>query len=646
MEQEFLHGCWSGLKIPDIEKLPFRVETFMSDHEKLVFVYRKEKGRQVMFAWISILVPPLIFVYLREKFGKKYANLQEKIVGYAVSVMLINMLMLFILIGIFKFQDSITDGLNNYGGFTLKYMFLATIIAVSIPLCEKVLKEKVRFKFMKPRFPQIKLRHVKVIAWVYAVLLFLMNFIRIFDNNFWGDEAFTANLVQRPVPELIASTAGDVHPPLYYLLVKVLYELCGNQGWVFHLASLIPCGIMVFFAMTVIWKKVSKEAALILVTMLCLSHNAVIYNVEVRMYSWGAFFVFFSFYELYQILQKEKNLNYFLFVIFSLGAAYTHYYCLISVAFFYVFLFLLAFFIKRVSMIKIMISGILTICGYLPWFWCMLGTFLNHSESYWLDSFPTFMESISYLFSEQIGSVILFLFGVIIVVALAYESRILEINRNTQGCLEISILTKTASCSNIFLWIIAGILSVLGTILFGIVISAVVRPFYVPRYIYPVSVIAWTVLGISLSRLKARKIYTGLILLIMLVTFVPSYYTTYTKEKSRNAVLQETLAVTVSKIALVDIILTNSGDIEWNVAKYYYPDNTTQLVDMTKLNDLEEGMRYWLAVTDIDDMGSVYESLKRQGFSCEQVVENGILGDVEVEIYRVDYIGSATITQD
>lgn len=617
---------------------------FISSHEKLIFVYEKEKGRGVMFAWISILVPPLILVYLREKFGEKYENLQEKIAVYAMSVMLINMLMLFILIGIIKIQDSITDGLNNYSSFALKYMFLATIISVSIPLCEKVLREKVRIKFTKPRFPKIKLRHVKVIAWVYAALLFLMNFIRIFDNNFWGDEAFTANLIQRPVAELIASTAGDVHPPLYYLLVKVLYELCGNQGWVFHLASLIPCGIMVFFVMTAIWEKVSKGAALILVTMLCLSHNAVIYNVEVRMYSWGAFFVFFSFYEVYQILQKGKKLNYFLFVVFSLGAAYTHYYCLISVAFFYVFLFLLAFFIKRVSMKKIMISGILTIGGYLPWFWRMLGTFLNHSDSYWLDSFPTFMESIFYLFSEQIGPVILALFGVIIVVALSYEGGILEISKNKQEQLEISILTKTASCSNIFLWITAGILSVLGTILFGIVISVVVRPFYVPRYIYPVSVIAWTVLGISLSRLKARKIYTGLILLIMLVTFVPSYFITYTKEKSRNAVLQETLAVTAHEISPVDIILTNSGDIEWNVAKYYYPNTVTRLVDLTELNDLDQEVRYWLAVTDIDDMGSVYESLERQGFSCEQVVENGILGDVEIEIYRVDYIGSETIT--
>ena len=64
--------------------------------------------------------------------------------------------------------------------------------------------------------------------WVYALILFVLNFIRIFDNNFWMDEAFTTNLVQHSISEIVVATAADVHPPLYYLLVKVGYEIFGK----------------------------------------------------------------------------------------------------------------------------------------------------------------------------------------------------------------------------------------------------------------------------------------------------------------------------------------------------------------------------------------------------------------------------------
>jgi hypothetical protein len=34
----------------------------------------------------------------------------------------------------------------------------------------------------------------RVVALLYSVCIFLLNFIRIFDNNFWGDECFSIQL--------------------------------------------------------------------------------------------------------------------------------------------------------------------------------------------------------------------------------------------------------------------------------------------------------------------------------------------------------------------------------------------------------------------------------------------------------------------
>ncbi len=163
--------------------------------------------------------------------------------------------------------------------------------------------------------------------------MFSLNAVRIFDHNFWADEAFTIQLVKNKIPGLIAGTAADVHPPLYYLIVKAFYSLFGDKGVIFHLVSLIPCAVILILALTLIWKRFGREVSAVLITLSCLSGNAVRFNVEVRMYSWGALFILLTFYEFCCIVGQEKKSSYVLFVVFSLMASYTHYYCLLSVSF-------------------------------------------------------------------------------------------------------------------------------------------------------------------------------------------------------------------------------------------------------------------------------------------------------------------------
>ena len=55
--------------------------------------------------------------------------------------------------------------------------------------------------------------------YVYALLLFMMSFVRVFDNAFWGDEGFSIALAKMSVSDMMIATAKDVHPPLYYLLM-------------------------------------------------------------------------------------------------------------------------------------------------------------------------------------------------------------------------------------------------------------------------------------------------------------------------------------------------------------------------------------------------------------------------------------------
>ena len=50
-----------------------------------------------------------------------------------------------------------------------------------------------------------------------------------FNDSVWADEAYTMLLVQKPWPEAWRLLLSDVHPPLYYIIVKLVCTVFGYQ---------------------------------------------------------------------------------------------------------------------------------------------------------------------------------------------------------------------------------------------------------------------------------------------------------------------------------------------------------------------------------------------------------------------------------
>ena len=73
--------------------------------------------------------------------------------------------------------------------------------------------------------------------------------LRLFDlgaAQFWYDESFTALLSRLPFAQMIQATAGDTHPPLYYLITWSLASTVGSSEVVLRLPSVI-------FSMLSLW---------------------------------------------------------------------------------------------------------------------------------------------------------------------------------------------------------------------------------------------------------------------------------------------------------------------------------------------------------------------------------------------------------
>lgn len=165
----------------------------------------------------------------------------------------------------------------------------------------------------------------------------------IFNNNLWLDEAFSAALVRNDYAGVLKASANDTLPPLYNLLNKTMVTLFGYHSCVMKLNSAIPMILTMLLALFPVRRHFGLRVSA--VYMICLTGMPYMlyYGVEIRMYSWGLFFVTASGVFAYDAYKTNRRLPWCLFVLFSLGAGYTHHFAFVSVGFVYLFL-LAAFF--------------------------------------------------------------------------------------------------------------------------------------------------------------------------------------------------------------------------------------------------------------------------------------------------------------
>lgn len=457
-----------------------------------------------------------------------------------------------------------------------------------------------------------KIEPLRLGIYLYTILLAGLNLIRIFDNNFWGDEAYSIRLSKMSFVEMLGETAQDVHPPLYYLILQIMCKIFGNSGIVYHFTSLIPYLIILAIAITLIWKRFGAEATILFVTMTSVLETAVSYNVEVRMYSWGALFMLLSFWELHEIFRTNGNKAYILFVLFSLAGAYTHYYCLVSVAFFYFALIVWAIWKRHMFLKKTLIACVTTVLLYLPWFFVLLITFQRTMKDFWMNTIPYLKDCFEFFFHGNLSFIFLAVMLIAVLAAIWYQ-RIDAVK---------------------WMWYLAGLGSLFGTILVGNLMSRIFRPVFIVRYLYPVTIIAWFLLAVCIAECKRKRIYAVILTIALLAVGLPEYVTTYRADKEQDILLQKTLAMTKQAMTHGNVMLTDSSVIDWTVADYYYPDTERVLLAADTVIPWEDDKQYWLFL-EYQILPEILEQVEEQGYLLQEVVEKGTLGTNPVSVYKL-----------
>lgn len=242
-----------------------------------------------------------------------------------------------------------------------------------------------------------KLPFIGVFA-IFAVILYS------FSYSIWFDETFTLGIIQHSYSELIYLTGCDVHPPMYYILLKGFTDgiafLLPDVPVIYctRFFSSIPYIVLLILLLIRRKKSGEKLSLNIMLLMFCMP-NIMDYGIEVRMYSLALALVLVAYMIGYRIYYEDDNrwANWIALAIVSLLSIYTHYYCGICIIAIYFLLFFKK--LKTKEIVKCLISGCILVIGYVPWLKVLLSTLASVSDRTWPEtvSFKTVFESIWFL---------------------------------------------------------------------------------------------------------------------------------------------------------------------------------------------------------------------------------------------------------
>ena len=169
--------------------------------------------------------------------------------------------------------------------------------------------------------------------WVpILALAMVLRFYNLTSSAIWGDEGSSLLLSEYAVGDLWFHAAHDVHPPLYFFLLRGWIELFGDSIWSIRSMSAIPGVMIVGLGIWLTRQLSTRRAAVLAGVLLALLPTAVRYSQEVRMYSlFGVWLLGATLALVYWVRQPERTRYLVAYVLLMSAGFYTHYFTALCV---------------------------------------------------------------------------------------------------------------------------------------------------------------------------------------------------------------------------------------------------------------------------------------------------------------------------
>lgn len=427
-----------------------------------------------------------------------------------------------------------------------------------------------------------------------------------FSNDIWYDELFTVGMIEHSYGDLIAFTARDVHPPLYYCIVKFFVDLCKlistqtNPVVIAKMVSVLPYFILLVYSVTFIRKRFGIFTGGIFLFCVITMPQLSAYTVEVRMYSFALLFVTAAFLHGYgtitagsveaeALLADSRKPAAFVhahmrmihaaaLVFYGLAAAYTQYFACVAVIMVYLYVFVVFMTKDRQRIKEWFLWVAVSIVGYAPWLYVLVKQITAVNENYWI--LPLTWRSLGgcvkfvmkpAFTNETLSTILAVILFVVYAAVFGYELAKLyhyvRLNR------------KNAISIEDFGFVAAGIGVLTGLVMFGFAASMIVRPIFVYRYMIPALGCFWLSFAVGINdiwtneklcKLKTEKILqvSAIIITVFIAVIGLRGYRAFMGEEEYKVLLMEQTEEALSSIAPKDIVIYNFDQVQ-AVTSYY-----------------------------------------------------------------------------
>ncbi len=603
-------------------------------------------------ALLCMLFPAAVFCHVRNRLsGIRYEWSVDGVLGllfeYLCGNALINTIVIVSRMVISHAAGDIYKALNEYSDLAVKYLLVAVLLACVLPYVEISLSKLSRdwaFDFhldIGTSHARLSDKAKACIVWSYGVVMALHHLIRLFDDCFWGDEGIVVQAARMSWGAMLNYVAVNGHSPFHYAFAWICVNVFGESGFIYHLSATLPYFITVVFTVTSVRRWFGNKASVVLVTLSTLLGSAVTYNLELRMYAWSQMFLFATYLMLYGSYKTKKDIYLVLMSISSLGAVYSHYFALASIGLLYLVLLVYIAKIRYRDIWKVLLSGGTVAALLLPWLIFAKKTSGMVISNYRLSA-VSWQDCIGAIFHSEYSTFLLTLFFVTLSVRVVYDLGLIKIkvSRDDKKVLDLRIKLRDIQLDTEWVWIISGSIAVFGTIAISEMISVLVYPIIVLRYLYPSFIMIWLLFAIDISKCKLGRLWTVLLVIFIFMTCYPTYLDTIKNERENDRRLKSTLAATTSEMDGNDLIYTNILHFDWTVADVYYPEIQHELFGCAKwwgtveIPALDRDMDHWLFLgAPVSE--EVTSHLGDMGYGLELVVDCGYIGTGDVWIYKV-----------
>lgn len=221
---------------------------------------------------------------------------------------------------------------------------------------------------------------------IIIILGTLFIFSSVFHSNIWFDEAYSVGIANQTIVDVWKVGGHDVHPVLYYWMLRIVNILTNGSILAYRLFSALPIALLGILGITHIKKDFGEKTGIIFSFLCYFVPMMAVYANQIRMYSWAIYIVTILAIYAYRIyLGQSTKKNWIIFGVSSLASIFIHYYGLMAAGLINVFLLIYFMKNKKWNELKWQIPfGIIQVVLYIPWLVCLVSQMEHVSKGFWI----------------------------------------------------------------------------------------------------------------------------------------------------------------------------------------------------------------------------------------------------------------------